>query len=116
ARQELAVRALVLGAQRASAVFDRTGDPTEAGVELARLPVLGRPDLLGLLLGRLLVEDADTIRAFAPDELLLGARLGVGVEKPLRFDPEAVQCARAHPPLRGTAALDGLVNSFRRAS
>jgi len=72
----LGVRALVGGVEGAAAVLLGTGDPAEAGVELLGLPVLGRAQLFGLLVGRLLVEDPDPVGPFTPDELLLGPRLG----------------------------------------
>ena len=71
---DLAVATLVVGGQRPPAVLLGALDPAEAGVELLGLPLLRRGELGGFLFRRLLVEHADRVGAFAPDELLFAPR------------------------------------------
>src|SRR5262249_8112234 len=119
-RLHVAVRALVRDIESAPAVLVGASDPAEAGVELCCLPFLGSPQLLGLLFVRLLVENADPVGAFAPDELLLRPGFGVGIETGLRLGHEVVEGDGAHrPPPRPTSAScpggqDGIVRRGTR--
>src|SRR5207237_5818097 len=75
------VHALVSVGQLAAAVLRGTGEPPQPGVELAGLPVLGRPEVLLFLLPGLLREEADAVGPLAPLLLDLLAGLGVGLEE-----------------------------------
>src|SRR5207245_4103127 len=72
---------LVGGGEGAAAVVLGAADPPEAGVELPGPPILGRPQVLHLLVVALLGQEADLVAALAPSLVFRLARFGVCLEE-----------------------------------